>query len=525
MNFNYFKSLLPAIAFTLSLSSCVGDLDVDPTIDKSTSMKFERDAVFAKIYANMALTGQQGPAGNQDIADIDEGTSDFSRQLWNMNELPTDEAICSWADAGIPEYNFATWDASHGMVTCLYYRLYFGITMANYFLAETEAQTSDATVAMQRAEARFLRALYYYYAMDLFGNIPFLTTISSENAPQAKRSEIFKFIEDELLGTDETKGCIDDMAEPKSNTYGRADKATAWVLLSRLYLNSEIYTGTAQWAKAAEYAKKAMDSAYELCPTYSLLFMGDNNVNGAQDEVLLPILQDGIDTQNYGGSLFLIASTHKDDMGSTGTSENWAGNRARKELIDKFFPTSKAPNTDVAGMIAAAQDDRAMFYGKDRKLEIEEPTAFTEGFSCAKFSNLYANGNSPRDVKFVDMDVPFIRLAEAYLTYAEAQTHLGNNDEAKDAIDALRDRANNPNKQPSYTLDDICDEWAREFAFEGRRRMDLIRFGKFGGNSNYTWEWKGGVKAGTNYSANKNVYGIPTNDLVSNSNLKQNPGY
>jgi hypothetical protein len=123
------------------------------------------------------------------------------------------------------------------------------------------------------------------------------------------------------------------------------------------------------------------------------------------------------------------------------------------------------------------------------------------------------------------MDVPFIRLAEAYLTYAEAQTHLGNNDEAKDAIDALRDRANNPNKQPSYTLDDICDEWAREFAFEGRRRMDLIRFGKFGGNSNYTWEWKGGVKAGTNFSANKNVYGIPTNDLVSNSNLKQNPGY
>ena len=96
---------------------------------------------------------------------------------------------------------------------------------------------------------------------------------------------------------------------------------------------------------------------------------------------------------------------------------------------------------------------------------------------------------------------------------------------AKTAIDALRDRANNPNKQPSYSLDDICDEWAREFAFEGRRRMDLIRFGKFGGNSDYIWEWKGGIKAGTNFSANKNVYGIPTNDLVSNSNLVQNPGY
>ena len=411
------------------------------------------------------------------------------------------------------------------MVTCLYYRLYFGITVANYFLTETESQADDSTVAMQRAEARFLRALYYYYAMDLFGNVPFLVTNSSENAPQAKRSVVFTFIENELLGTEETKGCIEDMAEPKANTYGRADKATAWVLLARLYLNAKVYTGTAQWEKAAEYAEKAMKSAYTLCPTYKLLFMGDNNVNGAQDEVLLPILQDGIDTQNYGGSLFLIASTHKDDMGSIGTSENWAGNRARKDLIDKFFPTSTAPNTDVEGMIAAAQDDRAMFYGSGRTLAIEEPTAFTEGSSCAKFTNVYASGNSPRDVKFVDMDVPFIRLAEAYLTYAEAKTHLGDTDAAKTAIDALRDRANNPNKQPSYSLDDICDEWAREFAFEGRRRMDLIRFGKFGGNSDYIWEWKGGIKAGTNFSANKNVYGIPTNDLVSNSNLVQNPGY
>ena len=442
-----------------------------------------------------------------------------------MNELSTDEAICSWGDAGIPEYNFATWDASHGMVTCLYYRLYFGITVANYFLSETESQADDTTVAMQRAEARFLRALYYYYAMDLFGNVPFLTTNSSDNAPQAKRSEIFSFIEGELLGTSETKGCIEDMAEPKTNTYGRADKATAWVLLARLYLNAEVYTGTAQWTKAAEYAEKAMNSAYSLCPTYSYLFMGDNNTNGAQNEVLLPILQDGLDTQNYGGSLFLIASTHKDDMGSTGTSENWAGNRARKNLIDKFFPTSTAPNTDVEGMIAAAQDDRAMFYGTNRTLAIEEPTAFTEGFSCAKFTNVYASGGSPRDVKFVDMDIPFIRLAEAYLTFAEAKARLGEDATAKTAIDALRDRANNPNKQPSYSLDDICDEWAREFAFEGRRRMDLVRFGKFGGNSNYIWEWKGGIKAGTNFSANKNVYGIPTNDLVSNPNLQQNAGY
>lgn len=512
------KALVPAtLALLFGTSSCVNDLDVDPTIDKSTSMEFDRDGLFTKIYANMGLTGSQGPAGSGDIADIDEGTSDFSRQLWNANELPTDEAICSWGDAGIPEYNYGTWDASHSMVTCLYYRLYYGITVANFFLSETEGDSDPTTVTM-RAEARFMRALYYSYAIDLFGNVPFLVTLSADNAPQAKRADVFDFIVQELLE------CQNDMSEPLANTYGRADKAAAWMLLARLYLNAEVYTGTAKWSDAATYAEKVMTSGYELCSDYSLLFMGDNNTNGAQNEILLPILCDGIDTQNYGAGLFLIASTHKDDMGNTGTSENWAGNRARRQLVEKFFPNSEPGNVDVPEMVAAAGDDRALFFGVDRTLSISEPTAFTEGFSCAKFTNLYSTGAAGRDPKFIDMDVPFMRLAEAYLTYAEANARNGNDDNAKTAIDVLRKRAH-ATTQPVYTLDDICDEWAREFYFEGRRRMDLVRFGYFGGNSSYVWEWKGGVQAGTNFPATKNVYGIPTNDIVSNDNLTQNDGY
>ena len=517
MKFSTIKSLLPAaaLALTMSTTSCIGDLDVDPTIDHSTSMVFERDQVFAKIYANMALSGQQGPTGNGDIDGIDEGTSDFVRQIWNMNELATDEAICSWGDAGIPEYNFASWDASHGMVTAMYYRLYFGITLANYFLEQTEG---DTTAADQRAEARFLRALHYYYAMDFYGNVPFLTTVSTENAPQAKRAEVFAFIEKEL------NECLPELSEPKQGTYGRADKAAAWMLLARLYLNAEVYTGTAQWEKAAEYAQKVMDSGYTLCPTYRNLFMGDNNTNGAENEIILPILQDGIDTQNFGASLFLIASTHKDDMEATGTSENWAGNRARPQILQKFFPTSEAPAVGTADMVKAAKDDRALFYGVDRKFKIEEVANFTEGYSCSKFSNNYAGNGSPKDSKHVDMDVPFMRVAEAYLTFAEAKLRLGDKASAKQAIDALRNRAN-ANTQPEYELNDVCDEWAREFSFEGRRRMDLVRFGKFGGNSDYKWDWKGGVKDGTNFSATKNIYGIPTKDLIANDNLDQNPGY
>jgi len=520
--FKYTKTLLPvaALTLTLGLTSCVGDLDVDPTIDKSTSMEFDRDGVFTKIYANMALTGQVGPAGDQDIADIDEGTSDFFRQIWNMNELTTDEAICSWGDPGIPEYNFNTWDASHGMITCEYYRLLFGITMANSFLSQTEGDTDAETVKM-RAEVRFLRALYYTYAIDFFGNVPFVTSVSSANAPQGSRESVYSFIESEL------NDCVKDMAEPKTNTYGRADKAAAWLLLSRLYLNAQVYTGTAQWAKAAEFAQKVMDSKYKLVSTYKYLFMGDNNSNGAQNEIILPILQDGIDTQNYGGSLFLIASTNKDDMGEHGTSESWAGNRARKQLVEKFFPNSEPPTgLDVAGMIAAAGDDRAMFFSKGRNLSVEETSVFTDGFSVGKFTNSYSSGGNTHDSKFVDMDVPFMRAAEAYLTFAEAQTRMGNTTAAKVAIDALKDRAHaSASKQGVYSLDDICDEWAREFMFEGRRRMDLIRFGRFGGNSDYVWEWKGGTRNGSNFSAQRNVFGLPTKDVVANNNLKQNAGY
>ncbi len=509
----------------LGVTSCVNDLNVDPTIDPSTSVIFERDQVFAKIYANMALTGQQGPAGMGDVADIDEGTSDFVRQLWNMNQLATDEAICNWGDAGIPEYNFATWDASHGMITALYYRVYFGITLANFFLEETEGDTS-AEATMQKAEARFLRAMYYFYAMDLFGNVPFLTKVSSENAPQASRAEIFSFIETELIGEG---GCVADMAASGANTYGRADKVAAWMLLARMYLNAEVYTGTAQWAKAAEYAEMAMNSTYDLAPVYKHLFMGDNNVNGAQVEMVLPILQDGFQTQNYGAMLFLIASTHKDDMASAGTSENWAGNRARRQLIEKFFPNiDDSAEKLPADMAIAAADDRALFYSVGRTISAEEPADiadFTKGYSVDKYTNNYSDGSVPRDPKFVDTDVPFMRLAEAYLTYAEAKARIGGDaDAVKMAMDAIRDRAH-AGKQAVYTLEDIFGEWSREFYFEGRRRMDLVRFNRFGGNTDYNWDWKGGSQSGTQIAATKNVYGIPTRDLTSNSNLEQNAGY
>ncbi len=525
MILNNIKHIALGLAAVVTMSACVGDLDVDPGYNPKNVMTYDQEAAFAKVYANLALTGQKGPSGDADIDAGDEGTSGFVRLVWNAQELPTDEAICSWGDGGVTTLNNATWTASNEFIGYLYYRLAFGITLANDFLQKT-ATLTDATTVQQQAEVRFLRALYYYYFMDCFANVPFTTTVERYEKPkQVSRDSVYNFIESELLAIES------QLAEPLTNTYGRVDKAAVWLLLSRLYLNAEVYTGNAQWQKAYDYAKLAMNSGYTLAPVYRHLFMADNNgstVNQARQEIILPILQQGDSTQSYAGSTFLIASTHGTDMSSTaGITSMWSGNRARPNLVEKFFGTNTVPEGDYTTIVAAAGDDRALFYSKDRTLSISNTGSFAQGLSVCKWSGVRADGGATTNSTFADTDVPFLRLAEAYLNFAEASVRLngGSTTEAIDAINALRSRAN-ATTITTLTLDYILDERAREFYFEGHRRTDLIRFGLFGGyNASYVWSWKGGVQEGTNFESYRNIYPLPTNDINVNSNLKQNTGY
>jgi len=533
MNVRHNKIMITilSVIFGISLTSCVNDLNVTP-IDPSSIQTFNQDAVFAKVYASLALSGQQGPAGKGDLAGVDEGTSSFIRLIFNLNELSTDEAICSWGDPGVPELNFNKWTASHDQVNGIYARFYFGVSLSNLFLQQTTALT-DAKSVKQRAEVRFLRALNYYYLMDLFGNVPFTDIVSLNPPKQMKRADLFAWIESEL------KAIEPDMAAPRSNSYYRVDQAADWLLLARLYLNAEVYTGTARWADAKTYADKVMKSSYKLNPSYAQLFMGDNagtfdnSTNTAPQEIIFPIACDGVKTQSYGNSLFLIASTHNSGMPTWGTSEGWAGNRARAALAKKFFPNGIASGTDLSKLTAADGDKRAMFFGWDiadskstDPMTILNTTMFKQGLSVAKFTNVRSDGAPSNDLKFTDTDVPFFRVAEAYLTYAEASLRLNESPAiALNVVNQLRDRASGSAPAlTSITLDKLLDEWSREFYFEGHRRMDLIRFGDYGG-SDYTWDWKGGTANGTKFSSIYNLYPIPTTDLNVNPNLIQNPGY
>ena len=501
-----------------------------------TTLPFVQDITFQKMYSTLGLTGNQQPAGDGDVANMDEVTTSFVRQIWNLNELSTDEAMCAWGDTGLPELNFNQWTTTLDQAKGLYKRLYFNISVCNHFLIKT-AVFSDANTHRQRAEARFLRVLNYYYLLDMFGNVPFTESETLPvTTPQIQRANLFNYLNKELAA------CESTMYSPKASdkTYYRVDVTANWLLRSRLYLNAEVYTGTARWDSAAIYSKKVIDSGYTLCPVFRQLFMADNagtvdgsTVNKAPNEIIFPVYCDGVNATSWGSSLFLIASTRTNGMVNWGSNAGWSGNRARAALVKKFFPTGSTFFTDASDLttaiLASMKDARALFDKKSvsSSLDITTTSNFREGYQVIKYTNVRADGGTTSDPQFVDMDIPLMRAAEAYLNYAEAVTRGASaifGYAAVDAVNALRTRAGAP-VFSTLTLQNIIDERAREFFFEGYRRTDLIRFGQFGGSSSYVWDWKGGVAAGTNFNPYRNVFPIPQSEIDANSNLIQNPGY
>ena len=543
MNIKGIKNMM-AVAMmgvaTLCFTACADDETIiggslhpdNPNPQQTTTADY--DGILNKIYGNLALTGLKGPHGNSDLpSDIDEGMSVFMRVVWYANELSSDESLCAWlTDAGIPEFNRGTWGDNHALLRGIYYRCMFGITLCNFFLDNAPSDIDEYSLKV--AEVRFMRALYYYYLMDMFGNPPFITHVSSEAPVQASRKEVFDFVESELKDVIGEGEGTDVLAAAKTIKYGRADIAAGYMLLMRMYLNAEVYTGTARWEDARTYADKAIKSGYSLCTTslngynsYQLLFMGDNDTNGAQDEIVFPILFDGELTQSWGGVFLAAGTVNADDIAAypTGISSNWGGIRAKKYFVEKWFPNDDAPSGTPADLAAAANDDRCLFMTQGHELEINAEDKFEEGYGYIKFLNTHADGSETHNAEHTDYDFPLFRLAEAYLTYAEADARLngGNVSSAGlEYIKALRNRAHANSNINVFSLADIEDEWSREFGFEGRRRMDMIRFGNFTGVRRI---WIGGTAAGGTLSGYRSIFPLPSSDLVANPNLKQNEGY
>ncbi|WP_299053429.1 RagB/SusD family nutrient uptake outer membrane protein [uncultured Polaribacter sp.] len=351
-----FKYFIVIMIFSLVAISCHEDLNQSP-IDPDSfteqdvfSNATEAQSALAKLYASFALTGQQGPAGQADIQDIDEGFSQYSRMLFNLNELTTDHAVVGWGDAGLPDLHGMYWSSSNDFSEAMYYRLAQEVSFCNSFI-DNASILSDTEVTSYIAEARFLRAFTYYNLMDLYGSVPLVTSVTTELPSQATRTELFNFIETELL---EIETLLKDSG---SNEYGRVDKVAAWALLSKLYLNAEVWTGATKYTESVTYSNKVMTSSYIINTTdangngsaYDELFLADNNTNGAQNEFIFALNFDGLRSQTYGGSTFIVHAAIGGSMNATdfGVNGGWGGLRTTKNLVNKFDVDVAALNNNL----------------------------------------------------------------------------------------------------------------------------------------------------------------------------------
>ena len=553
----FFKSIAAAV-LTVGLTGCVNDLDIS-SIDPQSSPSADPMGVLAKCYSTLGLTGQAGPDGKGDLSD-DEGESGFYRTTFNLQELPTDECAWAWQDnPDIPQLTYMQWNSSSVRVQWAYTRLTYDITLFNSYLQQVEDNEANR---LYRAEVRFLRALHYWYLLDLFGKVPFKTEFNISELPvEYTAQQIYDWIDQELTEIEPMMAEVGTYSKP-GGEYGRADRGAAYLLHARLALNSETYTGKPDYDKAIEYCNKLEQSrAYELSRAtnangytgYEQLFMADNDENEqAMRETILPIRQDGARTRNYGGSTYLVLATRISGMPDVGLAVSpWSCLFARKSMVDKFFPagdipmsTEEAPagaseaeikaldmqdGSSTDQITAAAGDDRALFYagrgGGIRKNGTDAITTFTDGISIVKWSNIRSDNGRVSDTSWPDTDIPLFRYAEMYLIRAEAKWRKsGNLNDALADINVLRDRAHATRLLSINSEMDILDEWCREFYLEGRRRSDLRRFDCFTGNK-YLWDWKGGSATGTNVYSHYDVYPFPETDLNNNSNLTPTPGY
>ena len=514
---NINKSIvLGMTTLVLLFSSCANELDTKPKVELSLENLLARDpnaveGILSKMYGTFALSGPTGP-GSSDISGSDPGETAFLRGIINLQEFTADGMKNRWGDDGLDQLTTTSnWDPNNKFFRYLYDRVYYIVPQTtNIILAlNTVDVPNEAQIV---SELRFIRALAYYYMIDCFGKGVIVNESnygSTVPLPESSRSELFTFVESELLAIEPNM--------PQTNSYGRANKAVVRMLLDKLYLNAEVYTGTARYNDAFSYTNKVItEGNYTLATNFVSNFSGDNNTS---TEIIFPLIADPVVSQSYGNTTYIVngsTSTETMNINDFGNTDAWTGHRATKAWYGLF------------GNLATSTDDRAkLFWTTGHTYEMTDYKEWTNGYPSVKFRNKNFNGPST-STSFSGTDFPMFRLADAYLMYAECALRNAAGASATQALDyvnELRIRAHAGTITASQlNLDFILDERARELNLEGHRRTDLIRFNKFTGSA-YLWPWKGNTLNGTSIPDTYKLFPIPATALQSNLNLTQNPGY
>ncbi len=462
----------------------------------------------------------------------------FSIQTVSSDEAAITQKGGDWFDGGIwLDMHRHTYTSTNGPVTGTWAQQYDAIGACNTSLSD------GGLDANQVAQVRALRAFFYYRLLDLYGRVK-LVTESNNNPPQSTRTEVFNFVESELLaalGVPAVSMGMNLSASPlttEQNPY-RINQYAALGLLSKLYLNAEVYTGTARWSEASIAAGYVIDNGgYMLCADgcsvpnparrpavasdpellegYAAVFAPNNQNN---PEMVWSIAYDNASGQNMN---FAQMTLHYSSQFTWNiASQPWNGYSALEDFYNSYEAGDKrkaanfivGPQFDYEGTAildyAAPADEIELTYSVDIN-ELEPNASRKGGARMGKFS--FRQGQQDN----MDNDYPIIRLGDMYLVRAEADARAaGNWNMALSDVNTIRARAG-VSALMSLTADEFLAERGREMFMEVTRRQDLIRFGKF----NDAW-WQKSVSDPT-----RNVFPIPQEQIdASNGTLTQNPGY
>lgn len=518
---NIFYTVLLLTACTFFTTSCVGHLDQFPHTETTSADVYTSaanyKAVLGKLYVSFVIAGQEKGGGNADLSS--NFGYDYMRCYFNMQECGTDEVVYTWLEGEkMSGLTYLSWDANDAWVSDMYYRIYYTIALCNEFLRNATdgkigafSESDQKAIREYRTEARFLRALAYYHALDLYRNIPFVSEadpVGSYVPPRYTSAQMFQYLETELKDIDT------DLPDRTACEYGRACRQAAYALLARLYLNAEVYTGTARWTDCITYCNEILKSGYALEADYARLFNADNH--NRTNEIIYSFPVDATHTVSWGATTYIICGAINNTSDTQvpsdyGVTSGWGNYRLRGELPDLF----------------RSGDGRAMFYTEGQTKEINVVENQSNGYLSVKWTNLTDAGETASNTTDggVNTDFPVFRLADVYLMLAEAVVKGGEGSSRTIAlgyINDLRRRAFGDDSgnitDAQLTADFILDERARELYLECVRRTDLIRYGKFT-TSAYLWQWKGGQMAGQAVDSKYNMYPIPSTELTANPNL------
>lgn len=557
------------VAAALSMGSCTGDLDLTPTspnditqgtFPSNPSLYMEK--VMADIYLQTSTCGYgTNDDGSNILTSMDGGMSTFQRSIFNLQEIPSDEA--NWqpsADAIDPNFQYGIIPSTNQVIMGAYSRMMVIVTLCNQFMqTDFGIKTDDEAKLFEEfsRQARIMRGAMYYYLIDAFGNVPWAdeSVMTGQIAPQLSTD----FAEGRRMVFDAVTADLEDIVkwykenDPNNNPpYGYVGLDVAESLLVKFYLNAGVYTGNPRWQDCFTHAESIIGrrakggfvasdgTATGLAKGYHQNFSYNNK---DCSEIIWRIVQesatlnDGNGLKSYANGGFMCNgwigdSGEKDEFQCKITDYNsangWKCMSARRQFVEVFNWNSD---------FTASPDIRTKFWktAKDGFNIDNEPFVQANwgknGFLPVKYTNWYINdqneivqGMSPTPVDPLGIDYGMIRLAEIYLSAAEAALQGGGSPEkAVTYASYVRERAGlMPYTTASLTLDELRNERCRELYTECTRRTDLIRYGKW--ISGYTWNWKYGVKEGTDFPSYFNVYAIP-NTVVERNGYKQNPGY